>query len=62
MKTLPTERGTSFIYDFGTEGFGKSVMLVDVIRGNPATAEVFIKGGPWLGRDRQLIHAVNGCA
>lgn len=63
MSTLPTEHGTSFVYDFGTQGFGKgSVMLVDVVRGDPVTAEVYIKGGPWLGRDNLLLKTVGACA
>jgi hypothetical protein len=63
MSVLPTERGTSFVYDFGTQGFGKgSVMLVDVVRGAPVTAEVYIKGGPWLGRDDLLLRTVQVCA
>jgi len=62
MQNFPTERGTSFVYDFGTQGFGKSVMMVDVVRGDPVTAEVFIKGGPWLGRDNLLRQVVRTCA
>lgn len=62
MQALPTERGTSFIYDHGTQGFGKSVMLIDVVRGSPVAAEVFIKGGPWLGRDGALLRNIGECA
>jgi hypothetical protein len=62
MQTLPTERGTSFVYDFGTQGFGKSAMLVDVVRGTPVKAEIYVKGGPWLGRDKLLVQAVTECA
>lgn len=62
MTSFPTERGTSFVYDFGNQGMTKAGMLVDVIKGPPVSAEVSIKGGPWLGRDKLLLNAVRGCA
>jgi hypothetical protein len=62
MTSFPTARGTSFVYDFGSVGVAKAGMLVDVMRGPPVAAEVSIKGGPWLGRDKLLLNAVRGCA
>jgi hypothetical protein len=62
MTSFPTASGTSFVYDYGSVGMAKAGMLVDVMKGPPVAAEVSIKGGPWLGRDKLLLDAVRGCA
>ncbi|MAY19752.1 MAG: hypothetical protein CL955_03960 [Erythrobacteraceae bacterium] len=60
LNYAPNARGGSFSRSFMGIG-GTSTMLVDVIRGEPAVAEVRTTGGPWLGQDDDLIERVRRC-
>lgn len=63
MRYLPTANGHAWHYDHGGPAFGgRSTMMVEVKRGNPALAEVTITGGPWVGTDKRLIRLVRECA
>ena len=64
MSQRDTEFGASFYYR-DTTSYGGAItgaaLLVDVYQGSPAKALVFVKGGPWLGRDNSLVNRVVAC-
>jgi hypothetical protein len=57
MKTLPAENGITFVTDYG----GRSGMLIDLNRGPPVSASLYISHGPWLGLDTRLKEIVASC-
>jgi hypothetical protein len=57
MKTYPAADGITFVTDTG----GRAGMLIDVSRGPPVRASVYISHGPWLGLDNRLKAIVSGC-
>lgn len=58
MQYYPTAAGGRYFYEPMANITG-SVLSVELV---PGRADVYVKGGPWLGKDDYLIEVVESCA